>query len=351
MSKSKSRNRGAVHQLLRKKNRKKIKRGIVFVLAMLALLYVVIGEIKFRDYNTTDVGKLTDTEYNGEIAIELNYGEPEFSDAELKSAAGNPYGFEKYSKLDSLGRCGAATASICRYTMPDPDDERTSLYEVTPSGWQNIHFWQRCHLIGYQLSGENANERNLITGCNRFNVSGMLPYENEIAQYIRENPDNHVLYRVEPVYNGKDLVARGVVMQAQSIEDEGSGLKFNVFIFNYEPGYIFDYSDGSVEDDPEHQTTVLLEDTTAEYTGENISCGEASVKGSTGEVRYIYYTDREAKTTTTAKNGAMFDGGPPRMPGTYYVRAIAAGDNWYPSGMSNIAKLKIVKKSFGLKKK
>ena len=158
--------------------------------------------------------------------------------------------FEEYSPLDSLGRCGQAYAMICRQLMPDK--ERESIREVKPSGWHTVRYddliqdkylYNRCHLIGYQLAGENANERNLITGTRYMNTEGMLPFEIQVADYVRYT-GNHVLYRVSPIYEGRDLVARGVKMEAYSIEDSGEGVCLNVFVYNVQPGIEIDYATG-----------------------------------------------------------------------------------------------------------
>lgn len=174
----------------------------------------------------------------------LNGNEPSFSEAELRNTTIN-----RYSELDSLGRCGRAQVCVGRENMPSL--ERGPIGQVRPSGWHTVRYdfiedrylYNRCHLIGYQLSGENANERNLITGTRYLNVEGMLPFENRIAHYVRVT-GNHVLYRVTPIFRGKELVARGVQMEAMSVEDRGRGLKFNVFVPNIQPGVNIDYATG-----------------------------------------------------------------------------------------------------------
>ena len=158
--------------------------------------------------------------------------------------------FENYSQLDSLGRCGQAYAMISTETMPT--EKRGSIGQIKPSGWHTVRYddlisdkylYNRCHLIGFQLAGENANEKNLITGTRYMNVEGMLPFEDEVADYVKET-GNRVLYRVTPVYEGDDLVARGVVMEAYSVEDSGEGVSFNVFVYNVQPGIVIDYATG-----------------------------------------------------------------------------------------------------------
>lgn len=315
------------------------KKGIITALALTLIIVATIAAFSFFNgrkaviTNETSISNLT---YDGSIAVEINDNIPLFTDEELNKAKKE---FESYSKLDSLGRCGVAEASVCLDTMPAEDEKRTSLGSVCPTGWKSIGFWCRCHLIGWQLTAENANERNLITGTTRMNMSGMFPYENMVAKYIEEHPDVHVLYRVEPLFEDKNLVASGVIMQAESVEDKGASLSFNVYIFNYQPGYIINYKDGTVNDDPDHQTTVTIADKKADYTGEPITIEPAKVDGSTGDIRYIYYTDKDAKERTTEKDGASCKGTAPSRSGTYYVRAVVSGDNWYPTGTSNVASL------------
>lgn len=161
-----------------------------------------------------------------------------------------PSGYEYYSTLDELGRCGPATALVGLETMPT--EERGEIGMIKPTGWHTVKYsgivdgnylYNRCHLIGYQLSGENANEKNLITGTRYFNVTGMLPFENEVADYVK-NTGNHVMYRVTPVFAGDNLVADGVLMEAYSPEDNGEGICFCVFVYNIQPGIEIDYATG-----------------------------------------------------------------------------------------------------------
>ena len=181
----------------------------------------------------------------GEPYVELCGGQPEFTEEDLTTEA-----FEFYSELDALGRCGTAYANICRELMPT--EERDSIGQIKPSGWHTVRYdglvdgkylYNRCHLIGYQLAGENANERNLITGTRYMNVDGMLPFENLVADYVQET-GNHVLYRVTPIYSGSDLVAGGVQMEALSVEDGGEGVRYNVYVYNAQPGVEIDYATG-----------------------------------------------------------------------------------------------------------
>jgi len=175
----------------------------------------------------------------------INNNVPQFSKDEITTES-----FERYSDLDYLGRCGEAFACIGTDLMPT--EERGSIGQIKPSGWKiakydivdGKYLYNRCHLIGFQLSGENANEKNLITGTRYMNVEGMLPFENQVAEYVKET-GNHVMYRVTPVFEGTNLVAKGVQMEAYSVEDKGKGVSFNVFVNNIQPGIEIDYSDGS----------------------------------------------------------------------------------------------------------
>jgi len=182
--------------------------------------------------------------FSGNAYIAINDNTPYFDDAELSSTS-----FESYSDLDSFGRCGVAYASVGQDLMPT--EKRGSIGDVKPSGWHTVKYdsidgkylYNRCHLIGYQLTGENANVKNLITGTRFLNVEGMLPFENMVADYVKET-GNHVQYRVTPVFDGDNLVASGVLMEAKSVEDGGAGVLFNVYCYNNQPGITIDYATG-----------------------------------------------------------------------------------------------------------
>ena len=189
-------------------------------------------------------------EYSGEPYVILDDNVPEFEEEELTTKS-----FEEYSSLDELGRCGTAYANISQELMPD--EERGAIGQVKPSGWQTVKYnglidgnylYNRCHLIGFQLAGENANKENLITGTRYLNVIGMLPFENEVADYVK-NTGNHVLYRVTPIFQGDNLVADGVQMEAKSIEDDGEGVQFNVFCYNVQPQITINYATGESAED------------------------------------------------------------------------------------------------------
>lgn len=187
-------------------------------------------------------------EYRGEISTVLGNDSPNFTEYEVRNTTG-----EHYSDLDRLGRCGSAYAMIDESLMPT--EERGSIGQVKPSGWNQEKYpgyvnsdppylYNRCHLIAYSLTGENANERNLITGTRYFNTEGMLPYEMQVLDYLNDT-GNRVLYRVTPYFKDKELVARGVELEAYSVEDRGRGISFHVFIYNVQPGIDINYADGS----------------------------------------------------------------------------------------------------------
>ena len=184
-------------------------------------------------------------EYKDEAYAIINDNIPFFAAEDMSTKS-----YEMFSELDELGRCGVVEASIAKDLMPT--EEREYIGYVKPTGWQasryeNVdggYLYNRCHLIGFQLTGENANERNLITGTRYMNVQGMLPFENEVANYVK-NTDNHVMYRVTPIFEGNNLVAEGVLMEAKSVEDNGEGVMFNVFCYNVQPGIKIDYATGS----------------------------------------------------------------------------------------------------------
>lgn len=182
--------------------------------------------------------------YTDEPYVLLQENVPDFDSSDFTTQA-----FETYAPLDELDRCGVAYANICTELIPT--EERGSIGQVKPSGWHTVtydnvdgrYLYNRCHLIGFQLAGENANEQNLITGTRYMNVEGMLPFENQVADYVEET-DNHVLYRVTPIFQGDDLVASGVQMEAWSVEDQGEGVCFHVYVYNVQPGITIDYATG-----------------------------------------------------------------------------------------------------------
>ncbi len=208
--------------------------------------------------------------FSGKAFAVLNDGMPKFGSDKITTIS-----YEYYSDLDSLGRCGYTEACIGKDLMPT--EERESISSVKPSGWVNNKYdselvdggyiYNRCHLIGFQLTGENANKQNLITGTRYMNVEGMLPFENMVADYVKET-DNHVMYRVTPIYDGRDLVACGVQIEAYSVEDEGEEICFNVYVYNVQPGIVIDYATG--ENWLSTETPKATEDTKPTEGGNNI---------------------------------------------------------------------------------
>ncbi len=235
--------------------------GLTFVLALF-LVYVVLiykDDINnyltgINEYDSTSEKSSSDMtsydlsdipEYSDKAYVVVNNNEPYFDDDELTTKE-----FEKYSNLDSLGRCGVAYANVSKKTMPT--EKREGIGMIKPSGWHTVKYdivdgkylYNRCHLIGYQLTGENANKKNLITCTRYMNTVGMLEFENQVAEYVKKT-GNHVMYRVTPKYHGDDLVASGVLMEALSVEDNGKGIKFNVYVYNVQDGIGINYKDGS----------------------------------------------------------------------------------------------------------
>lgn len=204
-------------------------------------------------------------EYTDKPYVVINNNEPYFTPEELTNKS-----YENYSDLDYFGRCGIAVASIGKDLMPTED--RETIGTVKPSGWQTVKYsgidgnylYNRCHLIGFQLTGENANKQNLITGTRYLNVDGMLPFENMVADYIKET-NNHVLYRISPIFENDNLVASGVLMEAKSVEDNGDGVMFNVYCYNVQPGVTINYLTGESEG-PEFIGTTISNENTSNTT-------------------------------------------------------------------------------------
>lgn len=227
-----------------------MKKRVYSILPLLLSLLVLFSgcslqQETFHDTNTDSMVSLEEIPAFQEVPYtEINGNQPFFSDEEKTSES-----FESYSDLDHLGRCGTAYACIGQDLMPTED--RESISHIKPTGWQTAEYdfvdgkylYNRCHLIGFQLAGENANEKNLITGTRYMNVEGMLPFENMTADYIKET-GNHVLYRATPIFKEDELVARGVQMEAWSIEDDGNGICFNVYVYNSQPDVAIDYQTG-----------------------------------------------------------------------------------------------------------
>lgn len=232
---------------------KQIVSTLIFLIIIVIFTYVTDNENKTNNIESktnlvaqTSYSSVLDVpEYSGEICVAINDNKPYFTESDYTT---NP--FENYSELDSLGRCGVAYANICKETMPPKGDERGDISSVRPTGWKQAKFdgeylYNRCHLIAYSLSDEDANKQNLITGTRYFNVQGMLPMEKQVLEYMNKNKDNHVLYRVTPVFKGENLLATGVEMEAYSVEDNGK-LSFNVFVYNVQPGANLNYATGEL---------------------------------------------------------------------------------------------------------
>lgn len=231
---------------------KKNKLSTISLVAILAFLLfgytnqdiknLINSYINPLDYSSYTLDNIP--EYNGQSFIVINDNEPNFDKEYINTTS-----FEEYSSLDKLGRAGVAFANISIDTMPS--EERGSIGNIKPSGWHTIKYdnidgkylYNRCHLIGYQLTGENANPKNLITCTRYMNTKGMLDFENKVANYIKEKK-NHVLYRVTPIYENTNLLANGVQIEAYSVEDDGEGIKFNVYIYNVQDGIDIDYKTG-----------------------------------------------------------------------------------------------------------
>lgn len=230
--------------------------------------------------------------FSGDPYVVIDDNQPDFPQADMTTES-----FESYSPLDFLGRCGPAYANVGQDLMPT--EERGEIGQVKPSGWQTVKYdivdgkylYNRCHLIGYQLTGENANEENLITGTRYMNVEGMLPFEDEVADYVQET-GNHVLYRVTPVFEALNLVADGVQMEAYSVEDEGTGVCFNVYVYNVQPGVEIDYATGEswlAGEEPEEQETPA--ETVTEPVWEDGGTTENTQIQATEEATYILNTN------------------------------------------------------------
>ena len=269
-------------------------------------------------------------EYKRSAYVEINGGDPFFSDNEITDDA-----FEKYSPLDALGRCGVAFACLGIELMPT--EERGEIASVTPSGWEyngisnnntydfveNGYVYNRCHLIGFQLAGENDNEKNLITGTRYLNIEGMLPFENEIADYM-EATRNHVMYRVTPIFSGLDYVARGVLMEGYSVEDNGRGISFCIYAYNVQPGVTIDYftgvnvanGDPLPEIDTENDNRNEITDGGSQSKPEDDK-DDGKVQGKPGEIlTYVlntksekfHYPDRYCSDSIKEENRELFTG-------------------------------------------
>lgn len=236
-------------------------------------------------------------EYSGKAYITINNNQPEFTNGEITTRA-----FESYSSLDYFGRCGVAFACLGIETMPT--EERGEIGMIKPSGWHSVKYdcvdgkylYNRCHLIGFQLSGENANPKNLITGTRYLNIQGMLPFENMIADYIKET-NNHVMYRVTPVFEGENSLCKGVKMEGYSVEDNGDGICFNVFCYNAQPSVKIDYETG--------ESCLIVKPT--EATTSDSEKNEATYILNTNSKKF-HYPDCSSVGRMSEKNKKEFNG-------------------------------------------
>ncbi len=241
------------------KDKKQLIRWAIRVLVIVIVLFIVRqGRETQKPTDTSSVPSVSDTASTPSVSLSeipawkdspfavLNNNVPEFREKELTTKA-----YEEYSPLDQQGRCGVVKACLGKELMPKAGEKRGSISSIKPTGWVQAFYdhvsgqalYNRCHLIGWQLSSENANRSNLITGTRYLNETGMLPFENMVADYIRET-GNHVAYRVTPIFEGDNLVASGVQMEAQSVEDNGEGICFNVYCYNVQPRVEIDYKTG-----------------------------------------------------------------------------------------------------------
>lgn len=219
-------------------------RLVAVILTLVLLLSACAGTPSSSELSGGLVTADTIPEFSGEAYIALKDNVPNFTQQDLVAQS-----YEFYSPLDALGRCGEVMACVGVDIMPT--EERGSIGQVKPSGWQTVKYdhvdgkylYNRCHLIGFQLTGENANEQNLITGTRYLNIEGMLPFENMVADYVKET-ENHVAFRVTPVFEGNNMLATGVLMEAQSVEDGGEDICFAVFCYNVQPGIVINYITG-----------------------------------------------------------------------------------------------------------
>lgn len=226
-------------------NLKQVLTIAITIILFIGLAYIndninTLNKVTVANYSNMD----DIPQYSGQIYVEINNNNPYFTEEDYTTKP-----FEKYSNLDEKGRCGVAYANICKEIMPPDGDKRGDISSIKPTGWiqkkyNGEYLYNRCHLIGHQLSDEDANELNLITGTRYFNVNGMLPFENKVSDYIQKHKNNHVLYRVTPIYKGENLIASGVQIEAYSVEDKGKEICFNVYVYNVQPGITINYETG-----------------------------------------------------------------------------------------------------------
>lgn len=272
--------------------------------------------------------------YDGKAYVAVNNNEPFFTDSDMTTTA-----FENYSDLDSLGRCGVAYANICKDIMPT--EERGKIGMIKPSGWHTVKYdvikdrylYNRCHLIGYQLAGENANPKNLITGTRYLNVEGMLPFENLVADYVN-NTGNHVLYRVTPMFSGSNLVANGVLIEAKSVEDNGGGILFNVYCYNVQPGVGINYENGdSWLDGTTPQQSAQTGTSQNEGSQSSAGSGAGASAGDSGSSSSTTGSALSGSDSSAAENSAADSSNSETM-----VRITATGKKYHRAGCRTLKK-------------
>lgn len=269
--------------------------------------------------------------YDGKAYVAVNNNEPFFTDSDMITTA-----FENYSDLDSLGRCGVAYANICKDIMPT--EERGKIGMIKPSGWHTVKYdvikdrylYNRCHLIGYQLAGENANPKNLITGTRYLNVEGMLPFENLVADYVN-NTGNHVLYRVTPMFSGSNLVANGVLIEAKSVEDNGGGILFNVYCYNVQPGVGINYENGDSWLDGTTPQKQSVQTDTPQNEGSQSSAGSGA--GESGSSGSTTGSASSGSDSSVAENSAADSSNSETM-----VHITATGKKYHRAGCRTLKK-------------
>lgn len=229
-----------------KRNKKYFKQAVIVDVIVLALLggFIVYEQYFNQEVTNAVIDLDSIPSFSGEAYIEINNNQPFFTKEDLSKEP-----FESYHPLDALGRCGEAFALVTLDTLPK--EEREPIDSIKPSGWQGAKYpfidheflYHRCHLIAFELTGENANERNLITGTQFMNIEGMRPFENRVSLYVHTT-GNSVLYRATPIFEKQNLIASGVLLEAYSIEDDGTGILFNVYCYNEQPGVVIDHKTG-----------------------------------------------------------------------------------------------------------
>lgn len=226
---------------------------IVFVIIVVLGIFVSNNydenntNINVNDIPTISYSLENIPEYSSKPYVVINNNKPNFTEEDFLKES-----FEDYSKLDDFGRCGVAFANLSKDTMPKEDENRKSLDSVIPTGWSDVEYdivsgkklYNKCHLIAFSLSAENANDKNIITGTRYFNVSGMLPFEMKVLNHLKDNDGKHVLYRVTPIFKGEDKLASGVTIEIESVEDRGKSLRYYVYVYNVQPEILIDYATG-----------------------------------------------------------------------------------------------------------